>query len=287
MASNASEPGSGIADSSDVGSSSGPAPAPNLDPATDPAARGSAAAELEGEPRPIIGLTTYSERARYGPWDQESAVLPRGYVDLVEHAGGIPVLLPPSGTAPRELVDRLDGLVLTGGADLDPARYGAAPHPATGGIRPDRDEFEFGLFELARAQRIPVLAICRGLQLVNAALGGTLLQHLPDVRGHTDHSPNPGNFGVTRVRTAEGSRLAAIVGPEVKAHCHHHQAIDVLAPDLIASAHAGDGTIEAVESRGGPFLIGVQWHPEADATEHRLMRALVAAAAEYGQERER
>ncbi|MFI6869428.1 gamma-glutamyl-gamma-aminobutyrate hydrolase family protein [Nocardia sp. NPDC050406] len=237
--------------------------------------------------RPVIGLSTYSEPARYGPWNQESVVLPRSYVDLVEHAGGIPVLLPPRPPARPELVARLDGIVLSGGADLDPARYGAAPHPATGGIRPDRDEFEFGLFELARGQGIPVLAICRGLQLVNAALGGTLLQHLPDTVAHTDHSPNPGSFGVTRVRTVPGSRVAGIIGPEVKAHCHHHQAIDILAPDLVASAHAADGTVEAVESRGDSFLIGVQWHPEADATDHRLMLALVAAATTYGQERGR
>ncbi len=236
---------------------------------------------------PVIGLSTYSERTRYGPWDQESAVLPRGYVDLVERAGGIPVLLPPVGIARRELVDRLDGVVLTGGADLDPARYNAVPHPATRGIRVDRDEFEFTLFGLARASAMPVLAICRGLQLVNVALGGTLLQHLPDVLGHTDHARTPGVFGTTRVVTTPRSRVAAIVGPEVRAQCHHHQGIDVLAPDLLATAHAPDGTIEAVESRGGPFLVGVQWHPEADATEHRLMRALVSEAAVYGRERVR
>lgn len=241
----------------------------------------------DGGTRPVIGISTYSERARYGPWDQESAVLPRGYVDLVERAGGIPVLLPPVGTARRELVARLDGLVLSGGADVDPAHYGAFPHPMTGGLRPDRDDSEFELFDLARDIGLPVLAICRGLQLVNVALGGTLLQHLPDVLGHTDHAPNPGNFGVTWVRTVADSRVAAIVGPEVKAHCHHHQAIDELADDLVATAHATDGTIEAVESRGGPFLVGVQWHPEADGTDQRLMRALVSEAAVYGKERDR
>ncbi|MEU0539679.1 gamma-glutamyl-gamma-aminobutyrate hydrolase family protein [Nocardia sp. NPDC005978] len=237
--------------------------------------------------RPVIGLTTYSERARYGVWDQECALLPRDYVDLVEHAGGTAVLLPPVGAARRELVRRLDGIVLTGGADLEPSRYGAAPDPATRGTRPERDESEFSLFELARAEGIPVLAVCRGLQLVNAALGGTLVQHLPDVLGHTDHARTPGIFGATRVTTVAGSLVAAIIGPEVKANCHHHQAIERLAEPLRATAHAADGTIEAIESHGESFLIGVQWHPEADLTDHRLMRALVAAATTYGQERDR
>ncbi|APA97879.1 gamma-glutamyl-gamma-aminobutyrate hydrolase family protein [Nocardia seriolae] len=237
--------------------------------------------------RPIIGLPTYSERTRFGHWDVHAAVLARTYIDLTERAGGIPVLLPPSGTPRPELVDRLDGLVLTGGADLDPARYGAPAHPATKGLRPDRDESEFGLFELAHDAGVPVLAICRGLQLVNAALGGTLHQHLPDVLGHTEHNRTPGTFTITTVTTVPGSRVAAIVGSEVKAHCHHHQAIDTLARALTATAHAPDGTIEAAETRAGPFLLGVQWHPEENATDSRLMRALVERAAQYGEERNR
>ncbi|MFC9995238.1 gamma-glutamyl-gamma-aminobutyrate hydrolase family protein [Nocardia sp. NPDC127526] len=242
--------------------------------------------DSEGARRPVIGLPTYSERARYIHWDTDSAVLPRTYVDMVERAGGIPVLLPPTGIARPELVRRLDGLLLTGGADITPARYGAEADPTTK-VRPDRDEFEFSLFELAHEAGIPVLAVCRGLQLVNVALGGTLVQHLPDRLGHTDHSRGPGVFGVTTVATAPDSRVAAIIGPEVKAHCHHHQAIDTLAPGLTASAHAADGTIEAVEADTGPFLVGVQWHPEEDATDYRLMRALVEQAALYEQERNR
>ncbi|WP_433594030.1 gamma-glutamyl-gamma-aminobutyrate hydrolase family protein [Nocardia sp. CA-145437] len=238
-------------------------------------------------PRPIIGLPTYSERTRFGHWDVDAAVLARTYVDLTERAGGIPVLLPPTGAARPELIERLDSLVLTGGADLDPARYGAAPHPETGRPRRDRDESEFGLFELAREAGLPILAICRGLQLVNAALGGTLHQHVPDVVGHTDHSRTPGVFTVTTVTTVPGTRLAEITGPELKAHCHHHQAIDTLAPELTAAAHAQDGIIEAAETRDGPFLLGVQWHPEENATETRLMRALVDQAAQYAKERNR
>ncbi|MEV6768861.1 gamma-glutamyl-gamma-aminobutyrate hydrolase family protein [Nocardia sp. NPDC051030] len=237
--------------------------------------------------RPVIGLPTYSERTRYTQWDVDSAVLPRTYVDLVAQAGGIPVLLPPAGPARPELVERLDGLVLTGGADVVPSRYHAEAHPETLGTRPDRDESEFALFEYARAASMPVLAICRGLQLVNVALGGTLHQHLPDVVGHADHSGGMGTFGVTTVRTLPGSQVAEIVGPEVKAHCHHHQAIDTLAPELTATAHAADGTIEAVETGSGPFLLGVQWHPEENTTDDRLMRALVERATAYERERNR
>lgn len=243
-------------------------------------------ASSDSEPRPLIGLPTYCERTRFGHWDLDSAVLPRTYVEMTERAGGIPVLLPPNGSARPELVHRLDGLVLTGGADIDPSRYGAPAHPASG-TRPDRDESEFTLFALARAVDMPVLAVCRGLQLVNVALGGTLHQHLPDVLGHTGHARTPGVFGVTTVRTLPGSRVAAIAGPEVSAHCHHHQAINTLAPDLVATAHAADGTIEAAEARTGPFLVGVQWHPEENATDLRLMRALVEQATAYGRERAR
>ncbi|UFS98313.1 gamma-glutamyl-gamma-aminobutyrate hydrolase family protein [Nocardia huaxiensis] len=237
--------------------------------------------------RPVIGLPTYAERARFRAWDIDCALLPRGYVDLVHAAGGIPVLLPPLGVPSDVLVDRLDGVVLTGGSDIDPARYGAQAHPATGGIRSDRDDFEFELFALAHRRSMPVLAVCRGLQLVNVALGGTLQQHLPDVLGHTDHNPTPGVFHPVPVTTCDGSQVASIIGHEVTAHCHHHQAIDTLAPGLTASAHAADGTIEAAEARTGSFLLGVQWHPEADATDHRLMTALVTAATTYGKERGR
>lgn len=234
--------------------------------------------------RPVIGLPTYVERARFGSWDVDSAVLQYSYVQMVVAAGGIPVLLPPAGVARAELVARLDGLVLTGGADVTPDRYGAQPHPDTY-TRPDRDESEFGLFALARAAELPVLAVCRGMQVVNVALGGTLVQHLPEVLGHAQHSGTTGGFTVTDVAPVAGSRVAAIAGAHVKAHCHHHQAIDRLAPGLVVSAHASDGTIEAVEAPDGPFLIGVQWHPEVDAVDRRLIGALVAAAEDYRRER--
>ncbi|WP_223885780.1 gamma-glutamyl-gamma-aminobutyrate hydrolase family protein [Nocardia colli] len=235
-------------------------------------------------PRPVIGLPTYLEPARFGSWNVDSAVLPASYVQMVVEAGGIPVLLPPVGVAWAELIARLDGLVLTGGADVSPARYGAAEHALTY-TRPDRDESEFELYALARAAQLPVLAVCRGLQVVNVALGGTLSQHLPDLVGHAEHSGTVGGFTVTEVVTVPGSKVAAIAGPQVKANCHHHQAIDVLAAELVATAHAADGTIEAAEAADGPFLVGVQWHPEVDAVDRRLIRALVAAAEDYRRER--
>ncbi|WP_238846819.1 gamma-glutamyl-gamma-aminobutyrate hydrolase family protein [Nocardia arthritidis] len=232
-------------------------------------------------PRPVIGLPTYLERAKFGSWDHHSAILQNTYVQTVARSGGIPVLLPPDTVAYPELVERLDGLVLTGGADVDPARYGAPPHPSLGETREDRDASEFELFGLARAAELPILAICRGLQVVNIAMGGTLHQHLPDVLGHDEHSGGPGAYTVTDVLTEPGTRVAAIVGSEVKANCHHHQGIAELADGLLVGARALDGGIEAVEAIDGPFLVGVQWHPESDATDDRLMRALVAAAADY------
>ncbi|MET7767827.1 gamma-glutamyl-gamma-aminobutyrate hydrolase family protein [Nocardia sp. NPDC005366] len=231
-------------------------------------------------PRPVIGLPTYLERAAFGAWDTLSAVLHHSYVAMVERAGGIPVLLPPAGVARPELLARLDGLVLTGGADIDPARYGAPPAAtAFGGYtRADRDDSEFELFRLARAAEMPVLAVCRGLQLVNVALGGTLVRHLPDVVGHEGHSGGSGSFTLVDVTTTPGSRVAGIIGSALRVHCHHHQAVDRLAAGLVATAHGADGTIEAVEASSGPFLVGAQWHPEENAADDRLMRALVTAA---------
>ncbi|WP_054814569.1 gamma-glutamyl-gamma-aminobutyrate hydrolase family protein [Nocardia arizonensis] len=242
-------------------------------------------ASSDSDSRPVIGLPTYVERAVFGSWDVRSAVLHYDYVEMVLRAGGIPVLLPPAGVARPELVNRLDGLVLTGGADIEPARYGGERTPSTGYTRPDRDESEFELFALARAIDMPVLAICRGLQLVNVALGGTLIEHLPDVVGHEGHSGGPGTFSRTEVTTAPGSAVAAITGPRVSVRCHHHQALAELGHGLVATAHAADGAIEAAETVDGPFLLGVQWHPEADTSDDRLMRAVVAAAAARRQER--
>ncbi|MET8994145.1 gamma-glutamyl-gamma-aminobutyrate hydrolase family protein [Amycolatopsis sp. NPDC004169] len=228
--------------------------------------------------RPVIGLTSYLEPAKFLVWETEAALLHRVYVDCVVAAGGIPVLLPPVSDAHERLVSTVDGLVLTGGADVEPGRYGAEPHPATY-VRPERDAFEFGLFEAARKAGKPVLGVCRGLQVMSVALGGTLTQHLPEARETTEHQPAPATFGRGTVTLAEGSRAAAILGPETKTLCYHHQAIDRLGAGLEPVGWAADGTIEAAELPG-EFTLGVQWHPEQDSDDVRLFQALVEASKE-------
>ncbi len=230
-----------------------------------------------------IGLTTYVERADWGVWHQRAALLPANYVEAVAAAGAVPVLLPP--IVPGELtsaaaaaVDGIDGLVLTGGADVDPGRYGALAHAETDRPATDRDGWELALLRAALDAGQPVLAVCRGAQLLNVALGGTLHQHLPDVLGAPSHRPVLGTFGRVAVRIDAGSRLAGIVGETADVSCHHHQAIDRLGSGLVVTARAADGTVEAVELPGDRFVLGVQWHPE-EAGDTRLFTALVTATA--------
>lgn len=230
--------------------------------------------------RPRIGVTTYLEPASYGVWDQPSAVLPRSYVDAVVRAGGVPVLLPPVGDAYDVLAAGMDGLLLSGGADIDPARYGEAPHAETDSPRAERDAFEFGLLQSALDSGLPVLGVCRGFELLNVAFGGSLVQHLPDAVGHPRHRPAPAEYGVSRISLAAGSRVAGLLGPEVKVRCYHHQAVGRLADGLTAVGWADDGTVEALELPGERFVLGVQWHPEETLDDLRLFAALVAAAGE-------
>ncbi|MEV0147350.1 MULTISPECIES: gamma-glutamyl-gamma-aminobutyrate hydrolase family protein [unclassified Nonomuraea] len=226
--------------------------------------------------RPVIGITTYVEPARYTVWELEAALLPFMYVEQVVRAGGQPVLLPPAGE-PGPVAARLDGLVLAGGGDIDPARYGEEPHERTGYVRGFRDDAEFALLTAALERGLPYLGVCRGLQVLNVALGGSLHQHLPDVVGHTDHSPGPGVFGHLPVRPAPGSRLAKALGAApVEVPHYHHQAVNRLGRGLAVTATAGDGTVEAVELDGHPFALAVQWHPEA-AADCALFEALVGA----------
>jgi gamma-glutamyl-gamma-aminobutyrate hydrolase PuuD len=229
-------------------------------------------------PRPVIGITAYGEHVSYGVWDHEAVLLPRTYPDVVIAAGGVPVLLPPVPES-AGAVDRLDAVVLAGGPDVDPNRYGAVPHPRTGAPRPERDAGEAAVLHRALQRGIPVLGVCRGAQLLNVALGGSLVQHLPDHIGHADHNPTPGVFGTVAVTLEPSSRVGAAVGASATVLCHHHQAIDRLADGLVVTGRAADGTIEAVELDRAPFVVGVQWHPEQDATDVRLMAALVRAAA--------
>ncbi len=228
---------------------------------------------------PVIGLTAYCEDARWAYWHKPAVLLPLNYAERVAAAGGIPVLLPPLPDV-AGAVDRLDGLLLTGGGDIDPGRYGAEPHPRTVRVSVPRDAAELELLGAAMAAGLPVLGVCRGMQLVNVARGGTLRQHLPADAGHT---PAPGTFGSHPVRVAAGTRLAGILGANgsgVDVPTAHHQAIDRLGDGLVAAAWAEDGVIEAVEpgAAGDRFLLAVQWHPEA-GTDPRLIEALVAAAA--------
>jgi putative glutamine amidotransferase len=175
--------------------------------------------------RPLIGVTTYREQARFGAWNTSADLLPATYARSVEAAGGVAVLLPPQNAGAADVVDRLDALIIAGGADLDPARYGAAPHPRTQTWRPDRDAWEWALLDAAEAAGRPVLGICRGMQLMAVRAGGTLEQHLPDVVGHTEHAPCPGAFGWTPIRTEPGSLVRQLVGDQLQVSCHHHQAV--------------------------------------------------------------
>lgn len=239
--------------------------------------------------RPVIGITAYEEEASWNQWHDTASLLPARYVRSVEHAGGLPVLIPVQGLSvsdARILLDRLDGVILSGGPDVNPSRYGEASHPETGRPRDERDEIESTLVEAAKGQAVPALAICRGLQVLNVARGGTLLQHLPDTVGHGGHVPDPHGHGLHEVRVERDTLLADSVGWErAGVPSHHHQAIDSLGAGLIATAWAEDGTIEAVEDRSVPFLLGVQWHPEA-GEDLSLFRALVAAASTFAAQRQ-
>jgi putative glutamine amidotransferase len=230
--------------------------------------------------RPLIGLTTYRERAKWGVWDQPADLLPVMYADAIVRAGGVPVLLPPATDDPdaaAAAVARLDGLVVSGGADVDPHQYGEEPHPATATWRPDRDAWELALLTSAAAANLPTLGVCRGMQVMAVAAGGALDQHTPDLVGHEEHSPGGDVFGEVEVSTEESSTLGSILGPAVTVHCHHHQSVRSH-PGFEAVARAEDGTLEAMEVPGARFCLGVQWHPEM-GRDQRLFDALVRAAS--------
>jgi putative glutamine amidotransferase len=203
--------------------------------------------------QPVIGISAYSQPARWGTWELPAVLLPRRYADMVAAAGGLPVLLPPMPGVGRVL-SRLDGLILSGGGDLDPARYGAPRHQATGAANSARDDAELSLARQALDAGLPLLGICRGLQVINVALGGTLIQHLPELTGDDSHSPDPGGYGTHKVSVAPGSQLAGILGrTEAAVPTHHHQAIERLAAGLVATAWTDDGVIEAAEFEAAEF----------------------------------
>jgi putative glutamine amidotransferase len=239
-----------------------------------------------GMSRPVIGLCAALEQARWSVWDEEATLLPRSYVTAVQRAGGLALILPPDPAAeadPAEMLELIDGLILAGGADIDPASYGELAHAKTTGTVPERDAFEIALTRAAIERDMPVLGICRGMQLINVALGGTLLQHLPERFGHHEHRRVIGSFdGADHdVDVRDGSLAMRVVGESSHAtKSHHHQGVDRLGEGLEVSATSPcDDLPEAVELVGARFVLGVQWHPEADEGS-AVIGALVAAAEE-------
>jgi putative glutamine amidotransferase len=239
---------------------------------------------VSSEQLPRIGLTTYRERAAFGVWDEASDLLPTTYADAVSAAGGAPMLLPPTGNqspagaaqGARSVLAGLHGLVLSGGADIDPAQYDAPRQAETGAAREDRDQWEIALTREALAIDLPVLGVCRGMQLLAVALGGSLVQHLPDVVGNESHRPVEGIHGRHTVLLADGTRTAAILGSVTEVATYHHQAVDRLPDSVVATGWAQDKTIEAFEVCDATWALGVQWHPEVHDGQ-RLFEAFVAA----------
>lgn len=227
-------------------------------------------------PRPVIGVTTYREPARWGVWDTTADLLPATYARSIEAAGAVAVLLPPQIGGAESVLARLDGLIIAGGADVDPGRYGAQPHPLTRVWRSDRDAWETALLDAASTAGKPTLGICRGMQLMVVHSGGTLEQHVPDRVGHDEHSPGGDAFGWVSIVTEPASKVRDLVGERLQVNCHHHQAVaDPVGYEV--TARAADGTIEAIEDPERPFWLAVQWHPEY-GDDHGLFRGLVAAA---------
>jgi putative glutamine amidotransferase len=234
--------------------------------------------------RPLIGITAYVEPARWGAWELQSALVPQMYVEAIERAGGRALLVPPSTEAIEETLDALDGLLFSGGSDLDPSTYGQEAHPETNGIRPDRDSGELALLEAALVRDMPVLAVCRGSQVLNVARGGDLVQHLPEVVGDERHKHTPGVFADHDVRVEPASNVGKLLGDRAPVKSHHHQGYGRIGEGLREVAWADDGTVEGLEDPDKRFAVGVLWHPEA-GEDAALFEALVEQAKAYREER--
>ena len=229
--------------------------------------------------RPLVGITTYLTRAAWGAWDMEAALIPADYVRAVERSGGAPLLVPP-GADVEATLDVVDGLIFSGGSDLDPELYGDRAHPETNGVVRERDDFELELMRAALARDVPVLAICRGSQMLNVALGGGIEQHVPDRVGNDLHKETSGVFAEHDVNVLPDTRLQSLLGDRHDVKSHHHQGFGEVGTGLREAARAPDGTIEALEDPSRRFTLGVLWHPEA-GEDAALFDALVEAAVAY------
>jgi putative glutamine amidotransferase len=234
--------------------------------------------------RPVIGIVAALEQARYNGWDRRCVLLQYSYIQAVQRAGGMALMIPPDPVLvenPDEILDRIDALMLAGGSDINPAEYGEQPQPETTGIVHERDEIELALITRAIERDLPSLCICRGMQMLNVARGGTLLQHLPDVLHTNEHRRHPGTFEGNEhdVQLDAGSLAAQAAGTELTTtKSHHHQAIDRLGEGLVITGHSTlDQLPEAIEMPGSIYMLGVQWHPEADGASH-IIESLVTAA---------
>jgi putative glutamine amidotransferase len=234
--------------------------------------------------RPMIGITSYAEEVRMGVWVEDAAVIPLAYVRAVEHAGGRPLVVPPVENAVEETLDALDGVIFSGGGDLDPSLYGAEPHSETDEPKPWRDAPELRLIEAAIRRDMPMLAICRGSQLLNVVRGGDLVQHLPELVGHERHKHEPGAFSDHDVKVAPDSRLGRLLGEHTPVKSHHHQGMGRIGEGLREVAWADDGVVEGLEDPSRRFALGVLWHPE-EGDDFALFKGLVEEARRYREER--
>jgi len=234
--------------------------------------------------KPVIGITSYAEEVTWGAWVEEAALVPLSYVRAIERAGGRPLVIPPSEGAIEETLSVLDGILFSGGSDLDPALYDAEAHPETQGVHEARDRAEMALLGAALERDMPVLAVCRGSQVLNVARGGDLVQHLPEVLGHEEHKHTPGEYSDHDVSLEPDTRIGGILGDRAPVKSHHHQGFGRIGEGLREAGYAEDGTVEALEDPSKRFAVGVLWHPE-EGEDMALFEALVEQAEQYRKER--
>ena len=234
--------------------------------------------------KPVVGITSYAEEVTWGAWVEEAALVPLAYVRAIERAGGRPLVVPPSDDAIEETLSVLDGILFSGGSDLDPALYDAEAHPETQGVHEARDRAEMALLAAALERDMPVLAVCRGSQVLNVARGGDLVQHLPEVLGHEEHKHTPGTYSDHEVTLEPDTRVGGLLGERTPVKSHHHQGFGKIGEGLREAGWAEDGTVEALEDPSKRFAVGVLWHPE-EGEDMALFEALVEQAAEYREHR--